>query len=217
MYRIDLDMALYEDITAVIATQPDMIRTLVTKPSITPILWSEFLRLPLVRFVIVRGNHSLFQYLCQVQKPKMMYSTAMRPDDLLTYVGMFDVITCKMSASSPHELCYHTECHRKAVLKPALFLLPHVDMSVQHRAFLWTTPCRIAEHSEWWYALFQRRWSPHCVFSSIEARSAFATGKERWNTQRHWALLVFVLVRRALGRDVARVIAENVLKTYWFC
>jgi hypothetical protein len=169
----------------------------VTQPMSDEPTWMEFLANPAVSWSIANQDRPAFEHLYQLQIPLMSVLCSYVIADALKYCHFLDELQC------------------------GLFLLDYLIVrgdrtSYYHRlSWLWTAPLSVVVHPEWWYALFRRRWNPTCTYTSALTNQAFDKGKAIWNAQRHVALLVFALARRVSPRDVARLLAEEVLKMNW--
>lgn len=156
--------------------------------------WLGFCAVPDVRVFIEMGDHAAFQRVLE------RYKSGLRPSFLTSYVLA--------------DLLKYVFTDEASQLKIALFLLHYLDRERSaHLSWLWTGQLRVVEHAEWWYALMKRGLTPTCSYTAESVRNAFITGRDTWEPQKHTALLLFALTRRLLGRDVARLLAETVLKT----
>lgn len=155
-------------------------------------------KLPAVRALIESGNHAAFQRALDTFTPDLHPPclTAFMLSDIVKYVFNKGV---------------------DVQLQVALFLLPYVDEGRSaHISWLWTAPMPMVDRPLWWYALMRRGWSPYCRYTDPKVQRAFAEAKETWDHQKHQALLLYVLSRPLLGRDVARLLAETILKMMLF-
>lgn len=180
------------------------IQQLVTQPTNHQIGWYTFCSMPIVSVTITRQDRKAFEYLLSVQRPNLMYSDFISPIELVDF--------CKYG----HAVALGEDA-KTTILRNSLFLLdylnpggPKVDKRIP---WLWTAPTDLVEHWQWWYALMQRRWAPTCAFTAEVVSEAYVHARHLWNDQKHQALLLFALLRPALGRDPARLMAEMILNT----
>lgn len=168
--------------------------------------WEGFCKLPVVKWVIESEDHVSFLHLYELQVT--FFRVAGRAD----YYG-------KLTAC-PLMCIMYDNCFANP-LQAGVFLLNYTDNTYKKFPIssMWKADIGMVEHKEWWYALLRHGWKPQCKDRDRKVQKAFVAALSIWKTQSYVALLVFVLARRdrRLGRskDVARLIATEVMKTNW--
>lgn len=214
--RDSICSVLLEGYRAPIQTDRATIYRLVRKPSNYRITWAEFVHMPIVQEIIKQEDYGTFQHVWNIQK-SMLFSPVLKPFDLMDTLSFKVIHACSKPTQDEREsiLCHHIDCLRTHALQEALFLL-NVISDRDDMSFLWKQECKIMQLWEWWYALFHRRFKqrPVCIWSSREAKNAFAIGSQVWKRQERQALIAFVCLKPRLGRDVARFVATIILKRF---